>query len=66
MKKLTMKLFTMAAMLMAAIHAEAQSRLYPQLYDLQDVVINDGPFRHAQELNTQVVLQYDLGRLMQP
>ena len=66
MKKLMMKLFTLAAVLMAVIHAEAQSRLYPQLFDLQDVVINDGPFRHAQELNTQVLLQYDLGRLMQP
>ena len=66
MKKMK-KLFAMAAaLLLAATTVQAQSRLYPQLFDLQDVVINDGPFRHAQDLNDQVLLQYDLGRLMQP
>ena len=63
-------LFTMmAAGLMACVPVAetlAQSKLYPQLFDLQDVVITDGPFRHAQVLNYQVLLQYDLGRLMQP
>lgn len=46
--------------------ATAQSKLYPQLFDLSEVVINDGPFLHAQNLNYDVLLQYDLGRLMQP
>ncbi|MBQ7239714.1 MAG: glycoside hydrolase family 127 protein [Bacteroidales bacterium] len=61
-KRITVALL---ALTMAA-SANAQSKLYPQLFDLQDVVINDGPFRHAQDLNDQVLLQYDLGRLMQP
>ena len=56
----------MTALLMGTASVSAQSKLYPQLFDLQDVVINDGPFRHAQDLNCQVLLQYDLGRLMQP
>ena len=60
------KLFAMVTALLLASMGRAQSRLYPQLFDLQDVVINDGPFRHAQDLNCQVLLQYDLGRLMQP
>ena len=57
-----------AGLMLLAPFAEssAQSKLYPQLFDLQDVAINDGPFRHAQDLNCQVLLQYDLGRLMQP
>lgn len=55
-----------AAWLVVVGNAAAQSKLYPQLFDLQDVVINDGPFCHAQELNCKVLLEYDLGRLMQP
>ena len=66
MRKLTKKLFVVTAALVTTASVQAQSKLYPQLFDLQDVVINDGPFRHAQELNCQVLLQYDLGRLMQP
>ena len=63
----TVKFLTMmTALLMGTASVSAQSKLYPQLFDLQDVVINDGPFRHAQDLNCQVLLQYDLGRLMQP
>ena len=56
----------MTALLIGTTSVSAQSKLYPKLFDLQDVVINDGPFRHAQDLNCQVLLQYDLGRLMQP
>ena len=59
--------FLLTVLMAAGIAAtHAQSKLYPQLFDLQDVVITDGPFRHAQDLNYQVLLQYDLGRLMQP
>ena len=53
-------------LLLAALTSRAQSKLYPQLFDLQDVTITSGPFLHAQELNCRVLLQYDLGRLMQP
>lgn len=49
-----------------AIGTNAQSKLYPQLFDLGDVTINSGPFLHAMTLNDDVLLQYDLGRLMQP
>ena len=65
MKKNMLSLFV-ATMLLATTEVNAQSKLYPQLFDLQDVTITDGPFKHAQDLNCQVLLQYDLGRLMQP
>lgn len=60
--------FAASALMLVSIgnEAQAQSRLYPQLFDLQDVTITSGPFLHAQQLNTEVLLQYDLGRLMQP
>ena len=67
MKKLITQTVAIALLAFApCTEVSAQSKLYPQLFDLQDVVITDGPFRHAQELNCQVLLQYDLGRLMQP
>lgn len=46
--------------------AQAQSKLYPQLFDLQDVQLTGGPFLHAQTLNDSILLEYDEGRLMQP
>lgn len=58
--------FVVAAMLLAYTTINAQSKLYPQLFDLQDVQITGGPFLHAQVLNCHTLLEYDLGRLMQP
>lgn len=55
-----------AMMLGLTLGANAQSRLYPHLFDLGDVTINGGPFLHAMTLNDSILLQYDLGRLMQP
>lgn len=56
----------LAAMAAAALTAGAQSKLYPQMFDLDDVTITDGPFRHAMMLNDSVLLSYDAGRLLQP
>ena len=44
----------------------AQSKLYPQLFDLDEVTVNRGPFMHAMALNNKVLLEYDMGRLLQP
>ena len=62
------KFFLLAAILLPSLatHTDAQSKLYQQLFDLGDVEITGGPFLHAQQLNTQTLLKYDLGRLMQP
>lgn len=58
-------LMTTAALLMAA-GATAQSKLYPQLFDLDEVTIDSGPFLHAMKLNNKVLLEYDADRLLQP
>lgn len=59
-------LMTTAVALLMAAGATAQSKLYPQLFDLDEVTINSGPFLHAMTLNNKVLLEYDEGRLLQP
>lgn len=44
----------------------AQDKLYPNEFPLSDVKLLDGPFKHAQDLNIQVLLEYDIDRLIAP
>jgi DUF1680 family protein len=44
----------------------AQDKLYPNEFPLGDVTLLDGPFKHACDLNIQVLLQYDVDRLLAP
>lgn len=44
----------------------AQSALYPNEFELGEVTLLNGPFRHAMELNDSVLLAYDVNRLLQP
>jgi len=46
--------------------AHAQSEIYPQHFDLEQVVLLDGPMRQALILNTRTLLKYDADRLMTP
>ena len=45
---------------------QAQDKLYPNTFPLDDVVLLDGPFKHARDLNIQTLLKYDVDRLLQP
>lgn len=65
MNKLILTL-TLAAGLTLPTAAPAQSRLYPNTFDLADVEITGGPFRHACDLNVQTLLKYDTDRLLAP
>ena len=42
----------------------AQDKLYPNAFALQDVQLLKGPFQHARDLNIQTLLQYDTDRLL--
>lgn len=53
-------------MLTCATGAFAQSKLYPNEFDLKDVKLTDGPFLHAKDLNIRVLKQYDVNRLLAP
>jgi len=44
----------------------AQERLYQNTFPLGDVTLLDGPFRRARDLNVQVLLKYDVDRLLAP
>ena len=41
---------------------QAQDRLYPNEFPLSDVKLLDGPFKHARDLNIEVLLKYDVDR----
>ncbi len=45
---------------------QAQEKLYKDQFPLSDVTLLEGPFRHARDLNIQVLLQYDVDRLLAP
>jgi uncharacterized protein len=44
----------------------AQDILYPNEFPLGDVQLLDGPFKHARDLNIQVLLKYEVDRLLAP
>lgn len=46
--------------------SNAQSQLYPQHFDLNEVSITDGQHRDMMILNAKLLLQYDADRLMTP
>ncbi|MBP1531093.1 MAG: glycoside hydrolase family 127 protein [Bacteroidaceae bacterium] len=46
--------------------AQAQSKLYPHLFDLSEVTLGDGVFKSALMLNNEVLMQYDVDRLLTP
>ena len=67
MKNLFLPSLLLTALLTAgAAKSNAQTALYPQLFPLTDVRLNEGPLLRAMQLNDSVLLAYDAGRLMQP
>ena len=55
----TMKLRTIllcAFISSASAQMQAQSKLYPRLFDLQEVTLDEGMYKHALELNDSVLL----------
>ncbi|MBP1647792.1 MAG: hypothetical protein H6Q30_1237 [Bacteroidetes bacterium] len=64
-----MKAFLFSAVLSSAfLRGEvcAQEKLYQNTFPLGDVVLLEGPFKHARDLNIQVLLKYDVDRLLAP
>lgn len=53
-------------LLLACSEIQAQDRLYSNEFPLGDVVLLDGPFKHARDLNLQTLLKYDVDRLLAP
>ncbi|BBE15993.1 acetyl-CoA carboxylase [Aquipluma nitroreducens] len=49
-----------------SLYSEAQNKLYPNEFPLSDVKLLEGPFKHARDLNIEVLLKYDVDRLLAP
>ncbi len=65
MKKLRIILASVA-LAFAADGIQAQSQLYPNHFDLQQVTLLDGPMKTAMLKNIDVLMQYDVDRLLTP
>lgn len=53
-------------LLLVSMGLYAQDKLYTNTFPLGDVRLLEGPFKHACDLNTKVLLQYDVDRLLAP
>ncbi len=45
---------------------QAQSEIYPQHFNLEEVTLLDGPMKTALDVNNKLLLQYDVDRLLTP
>lgn len=59
-----LQLFTTAFILVSVTKLQAQEKLYRNSFPLRDVTLLDGQFKHARDLNTQVLLKYNADRLL--
>lgn len=66
MKQLFLSSAIGIAMSAGCLSANAQEALYPNTFPLTDVSLLDGQFKHAQDLNVDILLQYDVDRLLAP
>ncbi len=64
MKKIS--LVVMCSILWSGFYLVAQDKLYHNLFPISDVKLLEGPFKHARDLNLEVLLQYDTDRLLAP
>ena len=60
------KLLTGFLAIVTATTSFAQSKLYPHLFDLEEVTLGNGIFKTALDLNNETLLQYDVDRLLTP
>jgi len=66
MKKYFFFFCAINCILFGNINMNAQSKLYPNEFPLGDVKLLDGPFKNARDLNIQVLLKYDVDRMLAP
>ena len=59
-------LIILLSLLLATTGAFAQDRLYSNEFPLGDVTLLDGPLKHARDLNLEVLMKYDVDRMLAP
>ncbi len=66
MKKLIVLFFFVSCIIGRNFNLYSQDKLYPDEFPLGDVTLLEGPFKHARDLNIEVLLKYDVDRLLAP
>jgi len=66
MKKIFLAICAFNCFILANFNLSAQNKLYPNEFPLGDVMLLEGPFKHARDLNIEVLLKYDVDRLLAP
>ncbi len=66
MKKVFSLLFLSFLVLVGCTKNNPQKYFYNDQFELGDVQLLDGPFKHARDLNIKVLLEYDVDRLLAP
>ncbi|NQU85878.1 MAG: glycoside hydrolase family 127 protein [Mariniphaga sp.] len=64
MKKILVSVFILS--LIFSFKAKTQDKLYTNTFPLRNVELLDGSFKHARDLNIEVLLEYDVDRLLAP
>ncbi|MCX6329690.1 MAG: glycoside hydrolase family 127 protein [Bacteroidia bacterium] len=66
MSKIKLVFLVLCCIFLACSKIKAQDKLYPNEFQLKDVVLLEGPFKHARDLNIQTLLKYDVDRILAP
>ncbi len=66
MRKFYLFLFILSDITFNITNLYAQNKIYPNEFPLEDVKLLDGPFKHARDLNIEVLLKYNVDRLLAP
>lgn len=66
MKEISYKVGLLAVLLVFCVAMQAQEKLYKNEFPISDVTLLDGPFKQARDLNIEVLLKYDIDRLLAP
>ena len=66
MKRLILAACAISCFFFTGMDATAQNKLYPNEFPLSDVTLLDGVFKHARDLNIEVLMKYDVNRLLAP
>ncbi len=59
-------LLALALCATSSLSVQAQEEIYPQHFNLEQVTLLDGPFKKAMDLNFDLLLKYDVDRLLTP
>ena len=66
MKRIILVIYAISYFLVREMNVAAQDKLYPNEFPLGDVKLLEGLFKHARDLNVEVLLKYDVDRLLAP